>query len=152
MRKIVDRSGFSWADSSPFSNGTLGEALLAPTTLYVKGAIAAISESEMVHAFAHITGGGLTENLPRVLPDGLGAEINLDLWSLLPIFKWLAEQGDLDQAEMLKTFNCGVGMVVAIAPDKIDLARSVFERAGHDVYEIGRVAVGAGVCYTGKLL
>jgi phosphoribosylformylglycinamidine cyclo-ligase len=152
VRKIVERSGLGWADASPFSNGTLGDALLAPTTLYVKGAVAAISESEMVHAFAHITGGGLTENLPRILPDGFGAEINLDLWGLLPVFKWLAEQGDLDQAEMLKTFNCGIGMVVAIAPDKVDLARSVFEKAGHDVYEIGRVAPGAGVRYTGKLL
>lgn len=152
VRKIVERSGLGWADSSPFSNGTLGEALLAPTTLYVKGAIAAISESEMVHAFAHITGGGLTENLPRMLPDGLGAEIDLDTWGLLPVFKWLAEQGDLDQAEMLKTFNCGIGMVVAIAPDKVDLARSVFEKAGNDVYEIGSVASGAGVRYTGKLL
>ncbi|MDE0969293.1 MAG: phosphoribosylformylglycinamidine cyclo-ligase [Octadecabacter sp.] len=152
VRKIVELSGLGWADASPFSDGTLGEALLAPTTLYVKGAIAAISVSEMVHAFAHITGGGLTENLPRVLPDGLGAEINLDLWSLLPVFKWLAEHGNLNQAEMLKTFNCGIGMVVAIAPDKADLAISVFERAGHDVYKIGKVVVGEGVRYTGKLL
>ena len=152
VRKIVELSGIGWADASPFSDGTLGEALLAPTTLYVKGAVAAISEPDMVHAFAHITGGGLTENLPRVLPDGLGADINLDAWDLLAVFKWLADQGGLDQAEMLKTFNCGIGMVVAIAPNKVDAARGAFEGAGHDVYEIGKVAAGEGVRYTGKLL
>jgi phosphoribosylformylglycinamidine cyclo-ligase len=152
VRKIVERSGLGWADASPFSDGTLGEALLAPTTLYVKGAVAAIAEPDMVHAFAHITGGGLTENLPRVLPDGLGADINLDAWDLLPVFKWLADQGGLDQGEMLKTFNCGIGMVVAIAPDKVGAARRAFEGAGHDVFEIGNVAAGEGVSYTGKLL
>jgi phosphoribosylformylglycinamidine cyclo-ligase len=152
VRKIVELSGLGWADASPFSDGTLGEALLAPTTLYVKGAVAAISEPDMVHAFAHITGGGLTENLPRVLPNGLGADINLDAWDLLDVFKWLADQGGLDQAEMLKTFNCGIGMVVAIAPDKVDAARGAFEGAGHHVYEIGKVAAGEGVRYIGKLL
>ena len=152
VRKIVERSDLGWADASPFSDGTLGEALLEPTTLYVKGAVAAIAEPDMVHAFAHITGGGLTENLPRVLPDGLSADINLDAWDLLPVFKWLANQGGLDQGEMLKTFNCGIGMVVAIAPDKVDAARRAFEGAGHDVFEIGNVVAGEGVRYTGNLL
>ena len=149
VRKIVERSGLAWGDASPFSDGTLGEALLAPTTLYVKGAVAAMED---LHALAHITGGGLTENLPRVLPETLGADINLDAWELLPVFKWLAEQGGLDQAEMLKTFNCGIGMVAAVSPDKADAARAAFVAEGHDVYALGKITAGEGVRYTGSLL
>ena len=149
VRKIVERSGLAWADASPFSDGTLGEALLAPTTLYVKGAVAAMDN---LHALAHITGGGLTENLPRVLPETLGADINLDAWALLPVFKWLAEQGGLDQGEMLKTFNCGIGMVAAVSPDNADAARVAFEAAGHEVFELGKISAGEGVRYTGSLV
>ncbi|MGJ8611146.1 MAG: phosphoribosylformylglycinamidine cyclo-ligase, partial [Octadecabacter sp.] len=149
VRKIVENSGLSWGDASPFGEGTLGEALLAPTTLYVKGAVAAMDD---LHALAHITGGGLTENLPRVLPEGLGADIDLDTWELLPVFKWLAEQAGLAQSEMLKTFNCGLGMVVAMDPTKADAARAAFTDAGHDVYTIGTVTEGEGVRYTGSLL
>jgi len=149
VRKIVERSGLAWADASPFSSGTLGEALLAPTTLYVKGAVAAMED---LHALAHITGGGLTENLPRVLPEALGADINLDAWELLPVFKWLAEQGGLDQGEMLKTFNCGIGMVAAVSAGKADAARAAFVAAGHDVYELGKITAGEGVRYTGSLV
>ncbi len=151
VRKIVEKSGLGWGDASPFGEGTLGEALLAPTTLYVKGAVAAFSEADTVHALAHITGGGLTENLPRVLPDDLGAEINLDAWDLLPVFKWLAAQGGLEASEMLKTFNCGIGMVAAVSADKVDVAKAAFTAAGHEVFEIGTVAQGAGVRYTGSL-
>lgn len=149
VRKIVEQSGLGWGDASPFCEGTLGEALLAPTTLYVKGAVAAMDD---LHALAHITGGGLTENLPRVLPEGLGADIDLDAWDLLPVFKWLAQQAGLAQGEMLKTFNCGLGMVVAMDPTKADAARAAFTDAGHDVYEIGAVTQGEGVRYTGSLL
>lgn len=148
VRKIVERSGLGWDDASPFGEGTLGEALLAPTTLYVKGAVAAL---DVTHAYAHITGGGLTENLPRVLPDGMGAEIDLDAWELLPVFKWLAHQGGLDQAEMLKTFNCGIGMVAVVAPADAEAARATFEAAGHNVSTIGRVAAGADIRYSGTL-
>lgn len=151
VRKIVEKSGLGWGDASPFGEGTLGEALLAPTTLYVKGAVAAFSEADTVHALAHITGGGLTENLPRVLPDDMGAEINLDAWDLLPVFKWLAAQGGLEASEMLKTFNCGIGMVAAVSADKVDVAKAAFTAAGHEVFEIGTVAQGAGVRYTGSL-
>lgn len=151
VRKIVERSGLGWGDASPFGGGTLGAALLAPTTLYVKGAVSAFKEPNTVHALAHITGGGLTENLPRVLPEGLGAEIDLDAWDLLPVFRWLADAGGLDQAEMLKTFNCGIGMVAVATPDKVDVARHHFADAGHEVFEIGHVRAGEGVRYTGTL-
>ncbi|MCF2903668.1 phosphoribosylformylglycinamidine cyclo-ligase [Octadecabacter sp. CECT 8868] len=152
VRKIVEQSGLGWGDASPFSDGTLGEALLAPTTLYVKGCVSALREPNTVHALAHITGGGLTENLPRVLPDDLGADIDLDAWELLPVFKWLAEQAGLEQSEMLKTFNCGLGMVAVVTPDKVDVARVMFAMAGHDVFEIGKISEGEGVRYTGSLL
>lgn len=151
VRKIVDLSGLTWGDASPFGDGTLGEALLAPTTLYVKGAVAAI-KADAVNGFAHITGGGLTENLPRVLPDGLGVQIDLDAWEVLPVFKWLAEVGGLDQAEMLKTFNCGIGMVAIVSPADVDAATAAFADAGHDVCKLGTVTADAGVAYTGSLL
>ncbi|WP_281982432.1 phosphoribosylformylglycinamidine cyclo-ligase [Thalassorhabdomicrobium marinisediminis] len=152
VRKIVERSGLGWDAPSPFGEGTLGEALLAPTTLYVKGAVAAVAIPGAVHGLAHITGGGLTENLPRVLPEGLGAQIDLSSWALPPVFGWLATEGGLDQAEMLKTFNCGLGMVAVVAPGEVDAARAAFTDAGHDVTQIGTVTEGSGVRYAGALL
>ncbi len=153
VRKIVEHSGLGWGDDSPFSEGTLGGALLAPTALYVKGCVDALkNEPGVIRALAHITGGGLTENLPRVLPDGLRAEIDLDAWPLLPVFKWLADKGGLDQAEMLKTFNCGIGMVAVVKPGAEDAARYAFGAAGHEVFEIGKVGEGDGVTYSGSLL
>jgi len=110
------------------------------------------NETGVLKALAHITGGGLTENLPRVLPQGRGAEIDLDTWNILPVFKWLAEQGGLDEAEMLKTFNCGIGMIAVVPEDRVDVARVSFAGAGHDVVEIGRVVEGEGVAYRGALL
>jgi len=153
VRKIVEKSGLGWDSDCPFGEGTLGAALLAPTALYVKGAVDALrNEPGVIKALAHITGGGLTENLPRVLPEGLAAEIDLNAWDILPVFKWLAEQGGLDEAEMLKTFNCGIGMIAVVPEDKVDVARLSFAGAGHDVVEIGRVVDGDGVAYRGSLL
>ena len=113
VRKVVEHSGLGWDADCPWGEGSLGEALLAPTRLYVKSALSAI-RSGGVHALAHITGGGLTENLPRVLPNGLCAEIDLQAWSLPPVFGWLAEQAGIETSELLKTFNCGIGMVVDV--------------------------------------
>ena len=152
VRKIVEQSGLDWADPSPFSKGTLGEALLAPTTLYVKGCVTASKETDAVHALAHITGGGLTENLPRVLPEGLGVNVELNAWPLPPVFKWLAEQAGLEQSEMLKTFNCGIGMVAVVARDQAQAVGDLFQAAGHTVCVIGEVTSGEGVTYSGTLL
>jgi len=149
VRKLVEHSGLGWEDNCPWATGTLGEALLAPTTLYVKGAVAAMQN---VNALAHITGGGLTENLPRVLPEGLGADINLDTWELPNVFRWLASQGDMAQVELLKTFNCGVGMIAVVPANKVDAARGAFTDAGHGVIEMGRINKGKGISYTGSLL
>ncbi|MEM6941900.1 MAG: phosphoribosylformylglycinamidine cyclo-ligase [Pseudomonadota bacterium] len=149
VRKVVEVSGLHWDAPSPFSQDRLGAALLVPTRLYVKGALAAL-RADCLHALAHITGGGLTENLPRVLPEGLGAEINLAAWSLPPVFGWLAEESRMGQAELLKTFNAGIGMVAIVPPDKVAAARSAFYSAGHEAIEIGRVVAGDGVTYSGR--
>jgi phosphoribosylformylglycinamidine cyclo-ligase len=149
VRKLVEHSGLAWGDDCPWASGTLGEALLAPTTLYVKGAVAAMQD---VSALAHITGGGLTENLPRVLSDGMGADIDLGAWDLPDVFKWLAKQGDMAESELLKTFNCGVGMIAVVPAENVAKARAAFIDAGHGVVEMGYISNGDGVTYRGLLL
>ncbi|WP_171183373.1 phosphoribosylformylglycinamidine cyclo-ligase [Ruegeria sp. HKCCC2117] len=151
VRKLVELSGLGWDAPSPFGEGSLGEALLTPTRLYVKPALAAVRAGG-VHALAHITGGGLTENLPRVLPEGLGAEIDLDSWQLPPVFSWMAETGGIFEAEMLKTFNCGIGLIVVCQADKADALSILLSDAGETVARIGTVTETPGVAYSGKLL
>jgi phosphoribosylformylglycinamidine cyclo-ligase len=150
VRKIVEVSGLTWDAECPWDDGTLGQALLAPTALYVKGAVAALKAGGL-HGLAHITGGGLTENLPRALNDGQGAEIDLNAWDLPPVFKWLAEQGGIAPEEMLKTFNCGIGMVAIVAADQSDALAALFAEAGHGVVTLGQVVAGEGVSYSGNL-
>ncbi len=150
VRRIVDRADLPWSAPAPFAAVTLGEALLTPTRLYVRPALAAIRAGG-VRALAHITGGGLTENLPRVLPDGLGARIDLAAWSLPPVFRWLQAQADLPDAEMLKTFNCGIGMVAVVAESHAKDAAQILADAGETVTVIGHVAAGQGVAYQGRL-
>jgi phosphoribosylformylglycinamidine cyclo-ligase len=150
VRAVVARSGLSWDDPCPFAEGTLGAALLRPTRLYVKPALAAI-RSGGVRGLAHITGGGLTENVPRILSQGLGAAIDLDAWTLPTVFAWLRLQGSLEAAEMLKTFNCGIGMVLVVSPDRAEALATDLRAAGETVHAIGRVEPGAGVRYTGDL-
>ncbi|MBZ0122880.1 MAG: phosphoribosylformylglycinamidine cyclo-ligase, partial [Roseovarius sp.] len=104
-----------------------------------------------VHALAHITGGGLTENLPRVLPEGVGAEVDLSAWQLPGVFGWLARTGGLAQAEMLKTFNCGVGMVLAVDPARAGDLAAGLAAAGETVIRLGRLVEGQGVGYRGTL-
>jgi phosphoribosylformylglycinamidine cyclo-ligase len=150
VRKLVEMSGLNWESPNPFGDGTLGAALLAPTRLYVKQCLAAIRAGG-VHGFAHITGGGLTENIPRALNEGQGLEINLDAWELPSIFNWLSAQGDMAQAEMLKTFNCGIGMTVIVDPSSADDVRAALVAAGEDVIDLGRVTDAEGVVYKGTL-
>ncbi len=139
VRRVVERSGLGLDAPCPFAQAeTLGAALLAPTRLYVRPALAAIRAGG-VHAIAHITGGGLPENLPRVLPQGLGAEIDLARLPRPPVFRWLAETGGIAEAEMLRTFNCGLGMVMAVAPDRAEAVAATLAEAGERVSAIGRV-------------
>ena len=151
VRKVVEMSSLSWDAPAPFGTGTLGDQLLAPTRLYVTQTLAAIRAGG-VRALAHITGGGLTENLPRVLPDGLGAEIDLSAWELPPVFRWLTDTAGMAEAELLKTFNSGIGMIVVVAPERAADLRLLLESEGEKVHEIGRVVPGQGVRYRGRLL
>ncbi len=150
VRKIVANSGLGWDDPSPFSNDTLGRTLLTPTRLYVKSTMAAIKLGG-VHALAHITGGGLTENLPRVLPEGLSAHVDLDAWSLPPVFNWLIKGAGLDEDDALKTFNCGIGMVLVVDQARAEDITAALARAGETSMVIGHVLDGAGVSYSGTL-
>jgi len=127
----------------PMGDATLGEALLTPTHIYVKPLLELI-EKISVHALAHITGGGLPENLPRVLPHGVNAEIDLGSWQRPAVFDWLQQHGNVEESEMLRTFNCGIGMVVAIAAADADKAMALLEAAGETVYRIGRITAGDG--------
>lgn len=150
VRKTVEVSGLKWDDKAPFGEGTMGEELLKPTRLYVKQTLAAIRAGG-VHALAHITGGGLTENLPRVLPEGLGADIDLTSWTLPPVFAWIADVAGLAESEMLKTFNAGVGMVLSVDAGKADDIIALLKAEGETVYTLGTVTAGEGVRYTGAL-
>ncbi|SMX34644.1 phosphoribosylformylglycinamidine cyclo-ligase [Actibacterium lipolyticum] len=151
VRKVVEMTGLGWDADCPFADGTLGQALLTPTRLYVKPALAAVRAGG-VHALAHITGGGLTENLPRVLPDNLGADIDLGAWDLPPVFRWLAETAGMEQAELLKTFNAGIGMILSVAADRADELEKLLAAEGETVSRIGTVSEGAGMRYSGTLL
>ncbi len=143
-RKVVGVAGLTLQSPAPFDlDTTLGEAMLVPTRMYVKSCLAAIGEGG-VHALAHITGGGLTENIPRVLPDGLGVELDAAEWLVPDIFKWIAKAGGVASDEMNRTFNCGVGMVCIIAPDRVEHLRSVFEANGERVFTIGSVVSISG--------
>ncbi|WGH78300.1 phosphoribosylformylglycinamidine cyclo-ligase [Jannaschia ovalis] len=150
VRRVAEHAGLGWQDPAPFVDGALGAALLAPTRLYVRPVLDAIRAGG-VHALAHITGGGLTENLPRVLPDGLGATIALGSWTPDPVFGWLASAGGVATSEMLKTFNCGIGMVVICAAERADALAAGLAQAGERVSRIGTVTAGAGVRYEGEL-
>ncbi|MCR9069081.1 MAG: phosphoribosylformylglycinamidine cyclo-ligase [Rhodobacteraceae bacterium] len=151
VRRVVERTGLGWDAPAPFANDTLGAALLTPTRLYVNATLAALKAGLPLRALAHITGGGLTENLPRVLPEGLGAEIDLDTWTLPPVFTWLMAEAALPEAEMLRTFNCGIGMAVVVPDDAADAAMQVLAEAGQEVTRIGRITEGQGVRYRSSL-
>lgn len=139
IRRILQLSG---ADlGQPLAGTTLGQALLTPTTIYVK-ALLALFEQVQVKALSHITGGGLLENLPRVLPAGCRALINTGSWQWPEIFRWLQEQGNVDTREMYRTFNCGVGMVVCVAQEQRETALAQLTAAGHTAWQIGSVSAG----------
>ena len=150
IRKIVEKAGLAWNDASPFGGGTVAEALIAPTRIYVRSGLAA-AKNPGLRGFAHITGGGLTENVPRVLPDTLIARIDPEAWPRPPVFDWLARTGGVDEAEMRRAFNMGIGMVVVVAPDAASDVRTALESEGETVFEIGALRPrgddGAAVTY-----
>tara|TARA_R110002096_G_scaffold139147_1_gene293243 strand:+ start:153 stop:1193 length:1041 start_codon:yes stop_codon:yes gene_type:complete len=150
VRKIVEKSGLAWNDACPFGAGVLATHLLEPTKIYIRPAVAALDTGKL-KALAHITGGGLTENLPRALPDGLGAQIDLDAWIRLPIFDWLITQAGLNSTEALKTFNCGIGMIAICAADDVDAVTAALASEGIAPVVMGHVMAGSGVSYIGSL-
>ncbi|MFK7862722.1 MAG: phosphoribosylformylglycinamidine cyclo-ligase [Pseudohongiellaceae bacterium] len=137
IRKIVDRSQESLA--APFGSSTLGEILLAPTKIYVK-AMQALQTEIPIHGIAHVTGGGITENLPRVLPDNAQAAINLQSWQRPEIFDWLQKNGNVSDSEMLRTFNCGVGLIICVAKSDAAKAVEILNKSGEQAFEIGEIA------------
>ncbi|BBU62406.1 phosphoribosylformylglycinamidine cyclo-ligase [Methylosinus sp. C49] len=141
IRRIVAESGLAWDAPAPFAaERTLAEALLTPTRIYVKPLLAALKRSEKILGLAHITGGGFPDNLPRVLPKGLGASLDLGAFRPPPVFSWLALTGGVAEAEMLRTFNCGIGMVVVVAKDGADEAVAALREAGETPIAIGEIA------------
>jgi phosphoribosylformylglycinamidine cyclo-ligase len=137
IRKIID---VTKADLNQDCGGrTLGDALMEPTRIYVKSVLKLIKESQ-VNAMAHITGGGLTENIPRVLPDGTKAVLDTKSWAFPPVFQWLQRGGNVDIREMYRTFNCGVGMVIAIPASEKDNALNILRNAGENAFVIGHIA------------
>jgi phosphoribosylformylglycinamidine cyclo-ligase len=144
-RRIVALSGLPWDAPAPFApDRSLAAALLEPTRLYVKPLLATLKATEGVLALAHVTGGGFPENLPRVLPDGLAVELDLDAFAPQPVFSWLAAAGGVGEAEMLRTFNCGFGMVAFVAGEAADEALAALAANGLAPRPIGRLAARQG--------
>ncbi|MBP0616380.1 phosphoribosylformylglycinamidine cyclo-ligase [Jiella mangrovi] len=154
VRRIVERSGLTYGDPAPFEDGrSLGEALLEPTRIYVKPLLETIRAGAGIKALAHITGGGFTENIPRVLPDHLAAAIDLATIPVPKVFGWLARTGGIETLEMLRTFNCGVGMIVVTSEAEAGKAVEMLRDAGETVMTLGRLSPrdGEGVTFTGEL-
>jgi phosphoribosylformylglycinamidine cyclo-ligase len=154
VRRVAERAGLRWSDPAPFaSDRSLGEALLEPTRIYVKPLLAALKGGAPIKALAHITGGGFPDNIPRVLPDGLGVKLELGAISPPPVFSWLAEAGGVAQDEMLRTFNCGIGMVVVAGASDGNSVEEALRRLGEVPVRLGRVVRGGAerVACSGKL-
>jgi phosphoribosylformylglycinamidine cyclo-ligase len=145
VRRIVAAAGLPWDAPAPFEpSRQLGEALLMPTRLYVQSCLAAIRATGAVKALAHITGGGFVDNIPRVLPQGLAVALDLDRVPVHPVFKWLAAAGGVSEREMLRTFNCGIGMIAVLDAEAAEQACEAFAANGETVVRLGEVVAAAG--------
>jgi len=154
VRRVVTDSGVAYAANAPFdAKCTLADALLLPTRLYVKSSLEAIRAGG-VKGLAHITGGGISENLPRILRDGLDAQIDLSRWAPLPVFGWLARQAGIAESEMLRTFNCGLGLIAVVAEESAGHVIDAFQECGEKASRIGSLVAAKGeakVVYKGAL-
>jgi phosphoribosylformylglycinamidine cyclo-ligase len=143
VRRIVDETGLRWDAPAPFAPGrALGEALLEPTRIYVRSVLALLRSGEDIRALCHVTGGGFLDNIPRVLPEGVGARLDLDALPVPPVFRWLASAGGVAQAEMLRTFNCGIGMIVIVAPEQAETVMDRLRDQGETPVRIGEAVAG----------
>ncbi len=137
IRKILETSQ---ADlTQPIGNTTLAQALMAPTRIYVKNLLQVLAQ-QPIHALAHITGGGLLENIPRVLPNNTQADIQANSWAFPPVFSWLQQAGNIQPQEMLRTFNCGIGMVLVVPPSAAAATTALLESLGETVYSLGHIS------------
>ncbi|MBL4784666.1 MAG: phosphoribosylformylglycinamidine cyclo-ligase [Cohaesibacteraceae bacterium] len=140
VRRLVKDNNLDWNCPAPFDQDQkLGDALLTPTRIYVRPLLEAIRQTDGIRALAHITGGGFTENIPRVLPDDLAVTIDLEAVEVLPVFSWLSHLGGIDQEEMLRTFNCGVGMIIIVSANMVDEVSKVLRENGETVSVLGSV-------------
>jgi len=145
VRRLVANLGLDWSAPAPFApEKSLGAALLTPTRIYVKPLLAAIRKTGSIKALAHITGGGFPDNIPRVLPEGCGVALNLDAIDPHPVFRWMAEAGNIAESEMLRTFNCGVGMVAVVAADKVEAVRTALLGEGEKAVVLGELTAWSG--------
>ena len=155
IRRIIEQERLELSAPSPFAgSATLAEALLEPTRIYVKPLLSALKQTGAIKAMSHITGGGYSENIPRVLPDGLGVEVDLNRLSPPAVFGWLAAAGGIEDKEMLRTFNCGTGMVLVVAPEDQEAVSACLVQEGEAVTVIGQVETATGdeqVSYAGTL-
>ena len=146
VRRIIADRGWNLGDRHPWAEGrTLGEALLEPTRIYVRSLLPLVQQGR-IKGLAHITGGGLLENIPRVLPEGRHAFVDAGTWAFPPIFELLSEGGNVEPAEMVRTFNCGIGMVAIVGTSDAGDVRTRLEGAGETVFEIGRIEEGPRGC------
>jgi phosphoribosylformylglycinamidine cyclo-ligase len=156
VRKVVAKSKLKWSATAPFDKKKkLGAAVLTPTRIYVKSCLAAIRGTKAVKALAHITGGGFPDNIPRVLPKNVGARIDISRIPVPPVFQWLAKTGGIAEKEMLRTFNCGIGMIVVVEARAADKVAAILKREGESVVHLGELVAAAKgkrrVTYTGRL-
>ena len=156
VRKVVAKSKLKWSATAPFDKKKkLGAAALTPTRIYVKSCLAAIRGTEAVKALAHITGGGFPDNIPRVLPKNVGARIDISRIPVPPVFQWLAQTGGIAEKEMLRTFNCGIGMIAVVEARAADKVAAILKREGESVVHLGELVAAAKgkprVTYTGRL-
>jgi phosphoribosylformylglycinamidine cyclo-ligase len=149
VRKIVSDNHYSWNDPFEDSGKTLGEVLLAPTKIYVK-ALQPFFSGSRVKAAAHITGGGLIENVPRMLPEGLGAEIDTAAWEVPQVFKWLQEKGQLSHEDLYETFNMGIGLVLSVRKEDVQFVMDTLQGSGETAYVIGKVKKGSGIAFAAE--
>jgi phosphoribosylformylglycinamidine cyclo-ligase len=151
VRRLVTEENLAWERPAPFaSQRSLAEALLEPTRIYIKPVLAALRETAAIKALAHITGGGLSENLPRVLPDGLAAHVDLAAWTAPAVFGWLQRAGNLGDEEMLRTFNCGVGLILVAAAGEANAVLVALKAAGEQPVIVGEIEPGRGVKSSAK--
>ncbi|WP_182085719.1 phosphoribosylformylglycinamidine cyclo-ligase [Aureimonas sp. ME7] len=155
VRRVVEAAGASYDAPAPFDpDRTLAAALIEPTRIYVRSLLVALKANDGIKALAHITGGGFPENIPRVLPEALRADIDLGAVSVPPVFSWLAEQGGIAESEMLRTFNCGIGMIVVVSEAEAASVAAILQGEGETVVPLGRIlprGSEAAVTFNGQL-